>query len=126
MLRSLPGLCCWGMSSTSPGLCILVLYYLVALHFTSLQDKAEMGDYIIGACLFLLGTFLLFAVVRRLSESPGQDQAAGAEFDGRGWSGGESLVLSSIRGDARFWCCSAVMGLRAPMCTRTAAATRRR
>ena len=31
-----------------------------------------MGDYIIGACLFLLGTFLLFYVVRRLSESPGQ------------------------------------------------------
>jgi exosortase J len=53
-------------------LCILVLYYLVALHFTSLQDKAEMGDYVIGACLFLLGTFLLFYVVRRLSESPNQ------------------------------------------------------
>jgi exosortase J len=53
-------------------LCILVLYYIVALHFTSLQDKAEMGDYVIGACLFLLGTFLLFYVVRRLSESPGQ------------------------------------------------------
>jgi exosortase J len=53
-------------------LCILVLYYLVALHFTWLQDKAEMGDYIIGACLFLLGTFLLFYVVRRLSESPGE------------------------------------------------------
>jgi exosortase J len=52
-------------------LCILVLYYLVALHFTWLQDRAEMGDYIIGACLFLLGTFLLFYVVRRLSESPG-------------------------------------------------------
>jgi exosortase J len=53
-------------------LCILVLYYLVALHFTWLQDRAEMGDYIIGACLFLLGTFLLFYVVRRLSESPGE------------------------------------------------------
>jgi exosortase J len=53
-------------------LCILVLYYLVALHFHSLQSKAEMGDYVIGACLFLLGTFLLFSVVRRLSESPGQ------------------------------------------------------
>ena len=53
-------------------LCILVLYYIVALHFTSLQDKAEMGDYVIGACLFLFGTFLLFYVVRRLSESPGQ------------------------------------------------------
>jgi exosortase J len=53
-------------------LCMLVLYYLVALHFTSLQNKAEMGDYVIGACLFLLGTFLLFYVVRRLSESPSQ------------------------------------------------------
>jgi exosortase J len=53
-------------------LCILVLYYLVALHFTWLQDRAEMGDYLIGACLFLLGTFLLFYVVRRLSESPGE------------------------------------------------------
>ena len=53
-------------------LCILVLYYLVALHFTWLQDRAEMGDYIIGACLFLFGTFLLFYVVRRLSESPGE------------------------------------------------------
>jgi exosortase J len=53
-------------------LCILVLYYLVALRFTSLQNRAEMGDYIIGACLFLFGTFLLFYVVRRLSESPGQ------------------------------------------------------
>jgi exosortase J len=53
-------------------LCTLVLYYLVALHFTWLQDRAEMGDYVIGACLFLLATFLLFYVVRRLSESPGQ------------------------------------------------------
>jgi exosortase J len=53
-------------------LCILVLYYLVALHFTSLQDKAEMGDYIIGACLFLFGTFLLFFVIRKLGESPSQ------------------------------------------------------
>jgi exosortase J len=53
-------------------LCILVLYYLVALRITWLRDKAEMGDYIIGACLFLLGTFLLFYVVRRLSESPGE------------------------------------------------------
>jgi exosortase/archaeosortase family protein len=53
-------------------LCILVLYYLVALRITWLRSRAEMGDYIIGACLFLFGTFLLFYVVRRLSESPGQ------------------------------------------------------
>ncbi len=53
-------------------LCILVLYYLIALHFPWLQHKAEMGDYIIGACLFLFATVLLFQVVRRLSESPNQ------------------------------------------------------
>jgi exosortase J len=53
-------------------LCVLVLYYLVALHFTWLQHKAELGDYIIGACLFLLATFLLFYVIRRLGENPGQ------------------------------------------------------
>src|SRR5271169_3959411 len=51
-------------------LCILVLYYIVALRILWLRSRAEMGDYIIGACLFLLGTFLLFYVVRRLSESP--------------------------------------------------------
>ena len=50
-------------------LCIFVLYYLVALRFPWLQSRAEMGDYIIGGCLFLLATFLLFYVVRRLSES---------------------------------------------------------
>ncbi len=53
-------------------LCILVLYYIVALHIPWLRSRATMGDYIIGGCLFLLGTFLLFYVVRRLGESPGQ------------------------------------------------------
>ena len=53
-------------------LCILVLYYLVALRFTSLQNKAEMGDYIIGGCLFLLAALLLFYGIRRLSNTPGQ------------------------------------------------------
>jgi exosortase J len=53
-------------------LCGLVLYYLVALHFTSLQHRAKLADYIIGACLFLFATFLLFYVIRRLGESPNQ------------------------------------------------------
>ena len=48
-------------------LCVLVLYYIVALHITWLQSRAEMGDYIIGACLFLLATFLLFTIILRLS-----------------------------------------------------------
>ncbi len=53
-------------------LCTLVLYYIVALRFHWLRHRAEMGDYIIGACLFLLATLLLFYVVRRLGESPRQ------------------------------------------------------
>jgi len=48
-------------------LCMLVVYYIIALHFTWLQNRAEMGDYIIGACLFLIATTLLFTVILRLS-----------------------------------------------------------
>jgi exosortase J len=53
-------------------LCTLVLYYLVALHFPWLQNKAEMGDYVIGACLFLFGTMLLLEIIQRLKQSPSQ------------------------------------------------------
>src|SRR3984957_18815910 len=53
-------------------LCVLVLYYIVALHIPWLQNWGAMADYIIGACLFLLATFLLFYVVGRLGESPSQ------------------------------------------------------
>lgn len=48
-------------------LCVLVLYYLLALHLTWLQGHAELGDYIIGASLFFLATILLFSVIRRCS-----------------------------------------------------------
>jgi exosortase J len=48
-------------------LCVLVLYYIVALHVRWLQSRAEMGDYIIGACLFFVATILLFTVIRRAS-----------------------------------------------------------
>ena len=50
-------------------LCLLVLYYVVALHFPSLQNKAENADYVIGAGLFLLATFFLFAVIHRLRDT---------------------------------------------------------
>jgi len=46
-------------------LCVLVLYYLVALRWTWLQDRAEMGDYIIGAILFLSATLMLFYAIQR-------------------------------------------------------------
>jgi exosortase J len=51
-------------------LCLLVLYYVAALHVTWLQNKAEGADYLIGGALFLLATLLLFAVIQRLREGP--------------------------------------------------------
>lgn len=48
-------------------LCALVVYYVIGLHIQWLQPHAEMGDYIIGACLFFFATMALFNVVRRLS-----------------------------------------------------------
>src|SRR5260370_33420383 len=52
-------------------LCILGLCYIGALRITWLPNRAEMGGYIIGAWLFLAGTFLLFYLVGRLGQSPG-------------------------------------------------------
>lgn len=51
-------------------LCTLVLYYIVALKIPWLQSRAEMGDYILGAALFLLAVGLLFFAVRRVTETP--------------------------------------------------------
>jgi len=72
-------------------LCTLVLYYIVALHITWLQDKAEMGDYIIGACLFLVATILLFYAIRRLGENPGQIKPPAIENDSFAQVGSASI-----------------------------------
>ena len=53
-------------------LCTLVLYYIVALKIPWLQSRAEMGDYVLGACLFLLAVGLLFSVVRRVTNDPAE------------------------------------------------------
>ncbi len=53
-------------------LCTLVLYYIVALKIPWLQSRAEMGDYVIGACLFVLAVGLLFYVVRRVANDPNE------------------------------------------------------
>jgi exosortase J len=54
-------------------LCLLVLYYIVALRFPWLQNRAEMGDYIIGGCLFLIATLILFSVINSLRRTPSED-----------------------------------------------------
>ena len=56
-------------------LCTLVLYYIVALHIPWLQSRAEMGDYIIGGCLFLVATFLLVYAITHLGQAQEQTQA---------------------------------------------------
>ena len=64
-------------------LCVLVLYYLVALKITWLQDKAENGDYIIGAVLFFVAVYLLYVAIQRLganhsavSDTPATDETS--------------------------------------------------
>jgi len=53
-------------------LCLLVVYYIVALHITWLQHHGEMADYIIGGCLFLTATILLLTVIQRLGATSGR------------------------------------------------------
>ena len=48
-------------------LCVLVVYYVVALPWPWLQKHAEAADYAIGAALFFVGAMLLFAAIRRFS-----------------------------------------------------------
>jgi len=57
-------------------LCVLVLYYAVALHFPSLQDKAENADYLIGAFLFLVATILLLTVIAHLRDARNSTMSA--------------------------------------------------
>jgi exosortase J len=52
-------------------LCVLVLYYILALHVPMLQDQAENADYAIGAALFFLAVYLLYAVIQRLGTRAG-------------------------------------------------------
>ena len=52
-------------------LCVLVLYYLVALRVPSLQHKAENADYLIGAVLFFIAVYALYTVIQRLGQKNG-------------------------------------------------------
>jgi exosortase J len=72
-------------------LCLLVLYYILALHIQWLQPRAEMGDYVIGACLFFFATALLFTLIQKLSPTgelrpPRLPRQAASEFAPRSFS----------------------------------------
>ena len=47
-------------------LCVLVLYYIVALHIPRLQEQAENADYVIGGVLFFIAVYLLYSTIQRL------------------------------------------------------------
>ncbi|HEX4154217.1 MAG TPA: exosortase J [Acidobacteriaceae bacterium] len=51
-------------------LCLLVVYYKIALPHPWLQNHAKRADYIIGGCLFVLALVIFFAVADRLRHDP--------------------------------------------------------
>ena len=51
-------------------LCLLVVYYKIALPYPWLQDRAKGADYLIGGALFILALYLFFALADRLRERP--------------------------------------------------------
>lgn len=51
-------------------LCLLVVYYKIALPYPWLQNHAKRADYIIGGCLFVLALAIFFAVADRLRRDP--------------------------------------------------------
>jgi exosortase J len=51
-------------------LCLLVIYYKIALPYVWLQQRAKTADYIIGGCLFVCALFIFFAVANRLRQDP--------------------------------------------------------
>ena len=53
-------------------LCLLVVYYKIALPYPWLQDRAKGADYILGGVLFVLALYLFFAVADALRHRPGE------------------------------------------------------
>jgi exosortase J len=47
-------------------LCLLVVYYKIALPYPWLQHHAKIADYVIGGCLFLCALALFFTVANKL------------------------------------------------------------
>jgi exosortase J len=51
-------------------LCLLVVYYKIALPHPWLQNHARQADLVIGGCLFVLALVIFFAVAERLRRDP--------------------------------------------------------
>jgi len=56
-------------------LCILVVYYCVALHFPGLQQHGTGADYLIGGTLFFIAVFSLYTLIQHFGHAvPPQPQ----------------------------------------------------
>ena len=51
-------------------LCLLVVYYKIALPYVWLQHRAKTADYIIGGCLFVCALLIFLGVANRLRQDP--------------------------------------------------------
>ena len=51
-------------------LCVLVVFYVIALRVPRLQDHAENADYLIGAALFFVAVYLFQQVLPQLGRGP--------------------------------------------------------
>ena len=51
-------------------LCLLVVYYKIALGHEWWQNHARQADFVIGGCLFVLALVIFFAVAERLRRDP--------------------------------------------------------
>jgi exosortase J len=51
-------------------LCLLVVYYKIALPYPWLQHHAKIADYLIGGCLFLCALAVFFTVAEKLRNDP--------------------------------------------------------
>ncbi len=72
-------------------LCILVVYYRIALGHPALEGVARQADYVIGSCLFLLA-ILIFIRLASMKEKPGPIDPA--QDDQRGQTRNENPPLS--------------------------------
>ncbi len=70
-------------------LCVLVLYYRIALGHPKLENVAEQADYAIGSCLFLAATFLCIWLA-------GRKEQAAAPIQPTNHAGANSLGIGSI------------------------------
>ena len=51
-------------------LCVLVIYYRIAIGHPAMENVAAQADYVIGSCLFLVAIFLFLWLGRRNQSSP--------------------------------------------------------